>query len=170
MFGMDYYIGHTGGSSGTETTLPSRPIEKAQTIGPDGIGEVPAVQVTAKDKMSHLGREIEGNGASSSSGSDGGDVMVVVSEFSEDDNTDTLNKTWRQIRDAIVAGKYVLCCGSYDYSPESPSGETWTPGNIVPLSYVSIQSNGEYCVSVNNDSFVYVTDSPDGYPVCEGED
>lgn len=90
----------------------------------------------------------------SGGGGSGGGYLAVHA------NNGTLDKTWKEIYDAFVEGKYV----SEIYEEESLDDGTETYQYQIQMCIVT--TGGEYVVSTSNNN--YSTDSENGYPAVQG--
>lgn len=100
-----------------------------------GIGEIVA-----------LAKGLGGSGG----GSSGGGVLVVT------DTDGTLDKTWKEIKDAWDAGK-VVCRGGF--------GDT---DGIYYMSLLDADAEG-YWVSFNGGAYTYLAPTQTDYPVLQSE-
>lgn len=85
-------------------------------------------------------------GSGGGGGGSGGGYLAVHS------NDGVLDKTWKEINDALVEGKYVCLVQISDETKHKINFITWYDGS-------------EYYVEINGNS--YVTDSENGYPILE---
>jgi len=97
------------------------------------------------------------NGGGSSSGSGSG---VLVADLVQNESTFRLSKTWKEIRDAAVAGSCIFLRMMVD-NPDNFSIQ------FIPVEAVGNRS-GVYMVFADED--VFSTDTPDGYPSRSGGD
>lgn len=88
-------------------------------------------------------------------GSGGGGGSVLIVEGTWDNSILTLNKTWKEIHDAVLAGSVVL------YKEEPHGGYIITSG-VYGCTQV-YDEGGSYMVNFGN-SLSFVTSSETGYP------
>lgn len=92
------------------------------------------------------------------SAGEGGGALIVHWSHDEEHGIYTLDKTWKEIADAILVGPVLLLLddiGSGEYNISS-----------VPIEYVEI-NNGKYTVSCSQGEFA--TDSENGYPYYQAD-
>lgn len=88
----------------------------------------------------------EGNGQGGSGGGGG----LVVHMVGDDPTRPNLDKTWQEIHDALVAGRYVLVSEQYE-------------NEVTQKQITTVGIDGaDYCVYVG--SLTFKADSADGYP------
>lgn len=88
----------------------------------------------------------EGNGQGGSGGGGG----LVVHMVGDDPIRPNLDKTWQEIHDALVAGRYVLVSEQYE-------------NEVTQKQITTVGIDGaDYCVYVG--SLTFKADSADGYP------
>ncbi len=86
----------------------------------------------------------------------GGGGSLVVRIVGDSPTSLTLDKTWQEIYDALVAGRYVLGLDQYE------GGVSQQPINNVEID------GSDYCVSVGNYPSPFKANSADGYPSAGG--
>ena len=118
--------------------------------------------VITESKLNHME-----DGIANSGGSGGGSFVIGV-----DQETGTLNKTWKEIHDALISGQYVVCISDGD--------------NIVGVSRVEAaltqfspgSSSAEYVVVLSSYNFMgqhmvffdCIADSENGYPIMADDE
>ena len=113
-------------------------------------------EITA-EKLNH----IEDGIADASQSGGGSEPLIVNINYDESTDTETLDKTWQEIDDAIAQGRQVLIASA------SPSGGAHM---LFPVLSTEITLKLTYIVryigtSLDGASLVEVTaSSPDGYP------
>ena len=91
----------------------------------------------------------------SGGGSGGGDSIFLVH------NVDgTLDKTWQEIYNAAKSGKLPVVQSILETSPDDMFVL------VSPATYVDCRE-GEYTVRDESNTFAFITNSPDGYPVAD---
>lgn len=119
-------------------------------------------EVITKEKLNHME-----DGIANASGSGGGSFVIGV-----DQETGTLNKTWKEIHDALISGQYVVCISDGD----SIVGVSRVEAALTQFSPGS--SSAEYVVVLSSCNFMSqqvgffdcIADSENGYPIMKREE
>lgn len=98
-----------------------------------------------------------------SSGGDGG--LLVTITWNEDYDEADLDKTWQEIHDAVVAGKYVSFIESY-----SGEGESYT--NVYRIVVVDVNDSlakpyGVTIIGNSDDVYKFLSETPNDTPRYE---
>ena len=130
-------------------SIPENPQTRSeQYLDAIATGDTSGIPEYPQCRMEQYLDYIAKNGGSGGGGGGGG-VLVVTAETDTETSTSTLDKTWQEIHDAMLAGGAVIL--SQD------------DGLITAIMYVGSR-NSQYAVVAGTDG-AYVTDTSDGYPV-----
>lgn len=141
---LERFLAAAAGVDGITLDEPETRIERYLYKIAQGSGGVPTVEDADKGKYLHA-NESTGDLEWATAGGSGGGVLVVTA--TEDDNLITLDKTWKEIKDAFLTTGAVIV-----YNDGS---------NVVAISQVD--QEGQYFVLASNNE-EYAAESESSYP------
>ena len=146
---LERFLAAAAGVEGITLDEPETRIERYLYKIAQGSGGVPAVEDADKGKFLHA-NESTGDLEWATAGGSGGGVLVVT------DTDGTLDKTWQEIKDAILSGGVVIDDGT---------------NALCAIAAIFDSRGSQYKVSscALGGTLVraYVTDSASGYPVLQ---
>lgn len=124
--------------------------------------------VKIADALDKLTDAINGEGGSSGSGGSDCPVMKVLVDVQanvpvQEQTTLTMNKTWNEIRNALIDGQFVFVAVNYEGSAV-PESDTVNNPKTVSLTCYSEDANRYIVIVPGYGDFNAAT--PDDYPVC----
>ena len=145
---LERFLAAAAGVEGITLDEPVTRIEKYLYKIAQGSGGVPAVEDADKGKYLHA-NESTGDLEWATAGGSGSSGVLVVHET--DTDPVALDKTWKEIHDAMLSGGAVIV----------------TMGSNVIGVVSKASSIGNYSVESSTDNGYYYTDSESGYPHIE---